>query len=157
MALRRDYMQKKWKINLAYLIFEHKGTPYPWLLKSVAIICWSWLALAYESLLLTSFPIFISNDIGSLKSAIVGAFAPWKSAIFFFHCWKPIVKHSLAYHCPTCIHSFEVVAIFSWEYSLLPMRAPCSLLFFIREESLSQHLQFTSVSSPWLDLYPMAI
>lgn len=157
MALRRDYMQKKWKINLAYLIFEHKGAPYPWLLESLAIVCWSWLALAYESLLLTSFPIFISNDTLVAWNQPLWEHLHHGNQQFFFHCWKPIVKHSLAYHCLTCIHSFEVVATFSWEYSLLPMREPCSLLFFIREESLSQHLQFTSVSSPWLDLYPMAI
>ena len=157
MALRRDYMQNKWKINLAYHIFEHKGAPCPSLLESLAIVCWSWLILAHESVLLTSFSIFISSDTLVAWNQPLWEHWPHGNQQFVFHCWKPIVKHSLAHHCLTGFHSSEAVAIFSWEYSLLPVKAPCSLLFFIREESLSQHLHFTSVTSPWLDLYPIAI
>lgn len=148
MALRRDYMQNKWKINLAYHIFEHKGAPHSSLLESPAIVCWSWLLLGHESLLLTSFPIFISSDTLVAWSHPLWEHLPHGNQQFVFHCWKPIVKHLLAQHCLIGIHSFETVAIFSWAYSLLPVKVPRSLLFFIREESLSQHLHFTPVTSP---------
>ena len=135
MALRRDYMQNKWKINLAYHIFEHKGAPHSSLLESLAIICWSWLLVGHESLLLTSFPIFISNDTLVAWNHPLWEHLPHGNQQFVFHCWKLIVKHLLAHHCLISIHSFETVAIFSWEYSLLPVKVPRSLLFFIREET----------------------
>lgn len=105
MALRRDYMQNKWKINLAYHIFEHKGTPCPSLLESLAIVCWSWLILAHESVLIASFPIFISSDTLVAWNQPLWEHLPHGNQQFVFHCWKPIVKHSLAHHCLTGIHS----------------------------------------------------